>query len=146
MDLSWQPPSLDDVSIDPEHDKGLPKPKDKLLYKLLKGLSTSRQKLIQTSMDRENPGMSESGNIDLWNRPILKNKDGSISTVRSMSFEVDGKQVLVPTVGPKGEDWTPEDAIKNYFKTGKHLGKFNTTEDADRYAEQLHRDQEEFYQ
>lgn len=91
-------------------------------------------------------GQVEEGNIDLEHRPILKNSDGSISTVRSMSFGDDqGNEVLVPTVGPKGEDWAPDEAVRNYYKTGQHLGKFKTPEAADRYAQVLHKKQEKRY-
>jgi hypothetical protein len=43
-------------------------------------------------------GIVEFGNIDLFNRPIVKNPDGSISTVKSMSFDTDRGVVLVPTI------------------------------------------------
>lgn len=42
------------------------------------------------------PGMLEAGNLDLSRRPEVKNKDGSISTVRSMSVGIDGKNILFP--------------------------------------------------
>lgn len=85
------------------------------------------------------------GNIDLTKRPVVMNEDGSISTVKSMSFNIDGKEVLVPTIGDKGERYTNRQAIDNYLKTGKHLGKFNTINQADTYAQQLHLNQQEQY-
>ena len=88
---------------------------------------------------------AEKGNIDLFNRPVTQNADGTISTVRSMSFN-DGKhEVLIPTVADDGAILSEEDAINNYYKTGKHLGKFNSVEDADKYAESLHNQQEKLY-
>src|SRR5208283_5087355 len=42
------------------------------------------------------PGTVEQGNIDLSQRPVRRNADGSVSTVLSMSFEEDGKEILVP--------------------------------------------------
>ncbi len=95
--------------------------------------------------DESLSGQIEKGNIDLYNRPRVVNPDGSISTVRSLSFNPDGKsEVLIPTVvGDKIV--SDEEAIQNYFKTGQHLGKFKTPNDATRYAESLHKQQEAFY-
>jgi hypothetical protein len=87
------------------------------------------------------------GNIDLNNRPIVKNSDGSISTVKSKSFNFDGKEILIPTVADDGSRILNDDEaiIAQFRKTGKHLGEFKTTEEANKYAEQLHLDQEKFY-
>lgn len=87
----------------------------------------------------------EEGNIDLKNRPIVKNPDGSISTVRSMSVGIDGKEVVIPTVSDDGKILTEDEAIKQYQTTGKHLGKFNTIEEANTFAEQLHNEQDKYY-
>lgn len=85
------------------------------------------------------------GNIDLTNRPIVKNDDGSISTVRSMSFQdEEGKEVLVPTV-VNGKIVSDSEAINNYYRTGEYLGKFDSVEEANEYAKELHRQQEKLY-
>ena len=90
------------------------------------------------------PGLLEKGNIDLNKRPVVKNKDGSISTVRSMSFEEDGKEVLIPTVvGNKVV--SDKEAIAYYRKTGEHLGKFDSPKAADAYAKTLHEQQGDKY-
>jgi hypothetical protein len=83
---------------------------------------------------------NEIGNIDLSNRPVRRNADGSISTVLSMSFEEDGKEVLVPKISNTGKLLSDEEAIKEYRKSGKYLGKFNNEQDADQYAQALHSD------
>ena len=88
---------------------------------------------------------AEKGNIDLFNRPVTQNEDGTISTVRSMSFNDGNHEVLIPTVADDGAILSEEDAINNYFQTGKHLGKFNSVEDANQYAENLHNQQEGLY-
>ena len=88
----------------------------------------------------------EKGNIDLFSRPQVRNDDGSISTVRSMSFrDKDGKEVLLPTISDDGRILSDEEAINQYYETGKHLGKFETVEQANAYAERLHRQQEFYY-
>lgn len=83
-------------------------------------------------------GLLIPGNINLYNRPHVKNPDGSVSTVRSMSFEEDGKEILIPTVGDDGRILSNTEAISRYKQTGKHLGIFKTPEEATRYAEALH--------
>lgn len=86
------------------------------------------------------------GNIDLAHRPIVRNPDGSISTVRSMGINVDGHEVLIPTVAHDGSRvLSDKEAVDQYFKSGRHLGVFRTAEDSSRYAEALHNKQAEMY-
>ncbi len=81
------------------------------------------------------------GNIDLNNRPIVKNSDGSISTVKSASFGIDGREVLLPTVSPSGVKLTDKGALSLYNATGKNLGQFRDANAANIYAQKLHEDQ-----
>lgn len=83
-------------------------------------------------------GQVEAGTIsNIFDRPILKNSDGSYSTTSSMSFGTDKGEVLVPTV-VDGKRLTEQQAKERYYKTGEHLGIFDTPEHADEYAESLH--------
>jgi hypothetical protein len=91
-------------------------------------------------------GSVRAGNIDLHARPVVRNADGSISTVRSMSFEEDGKHILVPTVAADGSRiLSAKDAIKQYHETGQHLGMFKSEAAATAYAKRLHEDQAREY-
>jgi hypothetical protein len=70
----------------------------------------------------------------------VKNPDGTTSTVRSLGVNIDGKEVLIPTV--VGDRVVSDnEAIAAYKKTGQHLGIFKDAKSATTYAEQLHRDQ-----
>lgn len=80
------------------------------------------------------------GNIDLEKLPVVWNKDGTYSTVRSITIEEMGKQVLIPTV-INGKVVSNEAAIRHYHKTGKHLGVFESPQAAERAAEQIHIEQ-----
>jgi hypothetical protein len=91
--------------------------------------------------DSLDPGMIESGNIDLTNRPRVKNPDGSTSTVRSMSANIGGNEVLLPTISDDGRNLSQEEAIQQYRTTGKHLGKFKDPDSATSYAKKLHEQQ-----
>lgn len=93
------------------------------------------------TVNPEAKGMMEPGNIDLSKRPVVRNADGSISTVRSMSVSFgEGEEVLIPLVSDSGKILTKEQAISEYQKTGRHLGKFDSSTDADAYADSLHND------
>lgn len=86
-------------------------------------------------------GQISPGNIDLNNRPRVRNADGSTSTVRSMSFNMDGREILVPTVSEDGRIMSEAEAIDQYRRTGRNLGIFDSPQNATAYAEQLHQDQ-----
>ena len=94
-------------------------------------------------------GRYGSGNIDLYNRPQYRNLDGSVSTVRSMSFNDGSGEILVPTVAfnEQGKQYVMSDdeAINRYYQTGEYLGKFTTVKEANNYAERLHRQQDQLY-
>jgi hypothetical protein len=89
-------------------------------------------------------GMISPGNINPDTRPTVKNPDGSISTVRTISFNTDGREVLIPTVvGNKVV--SDDEAIDNYFRTGQSFGSFKTPQAATAFAERLHNTQANQY-
>lgn len=90
-------------------------------------------------------GQLEPGNIDLSSRPIVKNSDGTISTVRSFSTNIDGREVLLPTVTDDGKIVSEKEAVQRFFKTHKHLGIFDTPENATTAAKAIHEDQARRY-
>lgn len=88
--------------------------------------------------------MVKPGNIDLTKRPVVHNKDGSYSTVRSITIQTDKGYVLIPTVVGK-KVVSNKSAIAHYRKTGQHLGIFTSEQSADQYATQLHDSQAQAY-
>lgn len=96
-----------------------------------------------------NIGQYGAGNIDLYDRPQYRNANGSISTVDSTSYNIDGQEVLLPTVwnrnGTPYHSSNDEEILQRYQDTGEYLGKFSTVEEANDYAEKLHLEQQERY-
>lgn len=69
----------------------------------------------------------------------VKNPDGSHSSERSMSFNHEGKERLVPTLvfdkGPKGQQLTGKQAAKRAIKMGiEKFPSFDTVEEAEKFA------------
>ena len=106
--------------------------------------AVDREKTVESSYDTT--GQYGRGNIDLNNRIVVRNDDGSISTEQSLSFydEDVGKEVLIPTV-INGKIVSEDEAIDHYYETGEYLGMFDTPKEADEYAEMLHKRQDWYY-
>jgi hypothetical protein len=89
-----------------------------------------------------------SGNIDLSKRKPVKVGPNMVATIRSISIPMDdrkpdGRQVIIPTIGPKGEKWSNDKAIKEYLKPvskggGRHLGIAQNIPQAQKLAQRLH--------
>ena len=101
---------------------------------------------VQTAGQTDTLGEFGAGNINLHNRPVYVQEDGSISTVNSMSFydEQEKKEILIPTI-VNGQQVSDDEAVEHYYETGEYLGKFDTPEEANEYAEKLHEQQETLY-
>jgi hypothetical protein len=109
-------------------------------------LQTDRKRTLESGLQAAwgaggPPKPTAAGNIDLKNRPVVKNADGSISTIRSVGVNLDGKETLLPTIGDDGRELTTDEAVEVYRKTGKHLGQFNTPEEATTFAKGLSMEQ-----
>jgi hypothetical protein len=100
------------------------------------------QAQVQSTFGKTDPaGLLEKGNVDLTNRPRVKNPDGTTSTVRSIGVNIDGREVLLPTVSDDGRIMSNDEAVAQYKQTGKHLGIFDTPAHSTTYAQRLHDDQ-----
>ena len=112
-------------------------------------VSKANQERALATVEKE-IGQYGEGNIDLYNRPIYKNADGTISTVDSVTFQVDDKFVVLPTI-VKDENGKPkrlesdEEIWAHYEKTGEYLGEFDTLDESNAYANKLHTAQAYYY-
>ena len=77
------------------------------------------------------------GNIQLEHLPKVWKDNGEYEILKTITSEIDGKTVLLPTI-INGKEVTNKKAIEHYKKTGEHLGVFKTREEADTYDEQMH--------
>lgn len=100
---------------------------------------------IASSASNKPAGMIAPGNIDLGNRPVVRNNDGTISTVRSISIGEDGREVLIPTVSNDGRIMSDDEAVATYRRTGQNLGTFDSPASATAYAQTLHEQQAATY-
>jgi hypothetical protein len=108
----------------------------------------------QTMVTPNPKGLIEAGNLDIRNRPVVQNADGTHSSEYSISIGDDkGREVLIPTVvggkfltpdgtkppeGSAAEKQMFKRAADHYRQTGEHLGIFDNPDDADAYAQILH--------
>lgn len=106
-------------------------------------LSSDSRTSFFLSPDTE--GLLEPGNIDLRRRPVVRNRDGSVSMVRSFSIAKDGREYLIPTVSDEGRQLSDQEAVVRFEETGWHLGAFKTAQDAAVYADKLDRQQKILY-
>ncbi len=97
-----------------------------------------QERLEQRLKDPKNfPAMISPPNIPLRDRPVVKNPDGTSSTVSTITIESDGKGVLLPTI-IGGKRVTADEAVDHWRKTGESLGVFKTEADANEYDKRLH--------
>ena len=95
------------------------------------------------------------GNVDLYGQPEVPNPDGTTSTVDSIGVNIDNLEYLLPTVTTEGRHFANEAsaqgvtdipravrdmAVDEFRRTGRHLGAFNSVEEANAAAEKLHDD------
>jgi GH24 family phage-related lysozyme (muramidase) len=94
------------------------------------------------SAARRRPVDPNAATLDPLQQKPVQNADGSISTVRTIGIEDQGKEVNIPTVPPEGgKIMSNAEAEQRYRDTGKHLGKFDSVEAAGAAAEKLHQDE-----
>lgn len=89
-------------------------------------------------------GLIESGNIDVTKRPKVKNPDGTISTVRTITIGTDKGFVNIPTV-VNDRVISESEAVEHFKKTKQHLGIYGSLEQALEAAKSLHEQQQEMY-
>src|SRR4051812_46971689 len=91
------------------------------------------------------PGLIVRGNLDIWRRPVVRNANGSLSTVKSVSWNVPvnlggrtrNLEVLMPEV-IGNRVVSARAALQHFQNTGEHLGMFDDAAHANQYGTRLH--------
>jgi hypothetical protein len=101
------------------------------------------QPQVQVPTEAMNSGMVTKPTLDI-NKPIasVKNQDGTISTVRTIGVNINGKEMLIPTVHPDGYIMSNDEAVERYKNTGEHFGEFDSPESSTKFAINLHNEHE----
>ena len=99
-------------------------------------------------------GLVKAGNIDILNRPNVKNPKGGFSSVLSETVGIGDKKhpgltAVIPTVlgntkstkGQKPRIVSPDEALKHFKETGENLGIFASLAAAEKYSDLLHQQQ-----
>lgn len=74
--------------------------------------------------------------IGFYNTPVIQNPDGTVSTERTITVEMDGKHHVIPTI-VGGKQLSADDAV-NAFRQGSNfaVGTFNDAASADKFAKE----------
>jgi hypothetical protein len=100
---------------------------------------------VASAFRQDWPGMLTPGNVDINARPVVRLPDGSIATVRSRSFNFGNGETLLPTVSDDGRLLSDDEAVALFKQSGRHLGVFDTPDNADVYGRSLSDRQGQFY-
>lgn len=139
MSYNWGPGNLEKWLSEGADPARVPEETRNYIKRILgKDITPDAKGYQQGGAVRSEPAVA--GNIDLHNRPVVKNADGSISTVRSITVGFDDKTYVLPTV-VNGRVVSDQEAIAHFRKTGEHLGAFNSLRDAEAYSQRLHQEQ-----
>jgi len=79
----------------------------------------------------------ESSTINVDSLPSTKMPDGSVVSIRPITFEHEDMFVVIPTITESGELLSDSQAITKFLKSNWHLGKFGESRSAERYASLL---------
>lgn len=86
---------------------------------------------------KEEPGYLDIDDSIPNEKPVVPKSATAEHYKTSMSVNMDGKEVLIPTIGLNGEKLTEDQAIQQYEETGNNLGKFNSPEEATEYSNRM---------
>ena len=108
------------------------------LLDILAGGTMSEGPSVDAEWHRRRPRIHIPESVQKRDRPEEPYDPESLGTIYSITVQDNPSDqgspwVLIPSI-VGGEVVTQNDAIRHYKKTGEHLGKFQTSQEADAYA------------